>query len=1350
MADPTCLFRIFSYPVGKLQAEDGQACWGVGEHTDYGLLTLLFQDTTGGLQVKNRANVWVEAPPLPATFIVNLGDMLEVMTAGLYRSTPHRARNTSGRPRLSFPFFFDPAWDARPTCVPLPPQLQLQALKARHADGAEGYRRWDGALLQRFRGTYGEHLVGKVAKAPWVLCLGEVLAVLLIYLLATSRAIGTREPARQFHFSYMHSLEDVVGLSCVRATLLSLAYAAGMHHMHRVLSVTAMHPWALGMLRPYLYASYLLAASCFPYLLVKMILFRYSTDAVPAATIFIITGLLCWLHVFAASRRTVEWARRRYLMGLAGIGYPWDESDEAWGILRRPPHVMEPMSKACMGPHGIAHGGGQEAEDVPAEMLCDEDSRFVEVDGIKVSGGAASLGRAGLGWAHLAMCQMSHVVPHLALMPECSSCSALPTAQVHYKEAWPPGLPTPGAERTAVVLIHGFGGGVFAWRHVMGELAAQSHCRVLAFDRPGFGLTSRPLCSAATRNSHNPYAMGSQALLLLRLCVALGLDQVVLAAHADGCLVALRAAALVASESGQCPGPSACLPPSWALAAGSPGLQPPGPEGCTATSTSPLTPAQAKAAQGASSPSPQLLGPPCLQQQLLLMEAGQHSSGHSWAATAGTPSSLVAELCRGSEERSLHTGRGLDGSSLHHHYSQPMQLLQLLQQQQHGGRPGAEPGTGSQTRSSSDAGTATSQLSPAPSCASSHLGTVDTSLQGSGTLGSGQDPTSSSGGFGRGGPAAAAGGPVGKGGRGPGMTKAMGQLAAPLWGVGPAAAAAAVQTARGTEDRSLCLGHPVRGLALLHPNLGGQMGPRLSRLLARSQLGRTILRPLLRSEIGEVANRRAWHKAHKLTPEVLELYKAPLRVEGWCESLIETSRLRREHTQGDLSAYLASARLLPALLLTGEHDRIVPPMSTEQLSAELPYSRQAVVQDCGHLSHEEAPVELLQHLGAFCSQVLALHGHWKQADGSAGEFTLSAGKWFGDAEADKGIQTGPDSKFFASYAAMDSAIDTTGKDLVLQFSVKHEQDLDCGGGYIKLLPASSADQMESFGGDTPYSIMFGPDICGFSTKKVHVIFTYKGTNYLIKKDIQAQTDQLTHVYTLVVKPDNTYRVLIDLKEVAAGSLTDDWDMLPPKTIKDPKATKPEDWDEREKIADPEDVKPDGWDDIPATIADPDAKKPEDWDDEEDGTWEAPTLPNPEFKGEWKPKMIDNPAYKGIWVAPDIPNPDFVADDSLYAFKDLKYLGFELWQVKSGSIFDNIFVGDSLEEAEAFANETWAKSKDAEKAAFDKIKEEERKLAEESAKKAAADAKSASPDDDDDDEDDDDEDEAAIPRGKDEL
>jgi len=335
---------------------------------------------------------------------------------------------------------------------------------------------------------------------------------------------------------------------------------------------------------------------------------------------------------------------------------------------------------------------------------------------------------------------------------------------------------------------------------------------------------------------------------------------------------------------------------------------------------------------------------------------------------------------------------------------------------------------------------------------------------------------------------------------------------------------------------------------------------------------------------------------------------------------------------------------------------------------------------------------------------------WKESEGAAGEFSLTAGKWYGDAEADKGIQTGPSSKFFATYAEMTKSFDNTGKDLVLQYSVKHEQELDCGGGYIKLLPESSASQMDSFGGETPYSIMFGPDICGYSTKKVHVIFNYKGKNYLIKKDIKAETDQLTHVYTLVVKPDNTYQVLVDLKEVASGSLKEDWDMLPPKTIKDPEAKKPEDWDERARIPDPEDQKPEGWDDIPATIPDPEAEKPEDWNDEEDGSWEPPMIPNPDYKGEWKPKMIDNPDYKGKWVAPDIPNPEYVDDDALYNYKDLKFVGFELWQVKAGSIFDNIIVTDSLEEAEKFANETWAKNKDAEKEMFDKIKEEERAAA----------------------------------------
>lgn len=92
------------------------------------------------------------------------------------------------------------------------------------------------------------------------------------------------------------------------------------------------------------------------------------------------------------------------------------------------------------------------------------------------------------------------------------------------------------------------------------------------------------------------------------------------------------------------------------------------------------------------------------------------------------------------------------------------------------------------------------------------------------------------------------------------------------------------------------------------------------------------------------------------------------------------------------------------------------------------------------------------------------------------------------------------------------------------------------------------------------------------------------------------------------------------------------------------------------------------------------------------------------------RRIDNPAYKGIWVAPDIDNPEYKHDDKLYLQKEIKYVGFELWQVKSGSIFDNIIITDDLAAANKFADETFLKAgKDAEQAMFDKIKEEEKKV-----------------------------------------
>ncbi len=86
-----------------------------------------------------------------------------------------------------------------------------------------------------------------------------------------------------------------------------------------------------------------------------------------------------------------------------------------------------------------------------------------------------------------------------------------------------------------------------------------------------------------------------------------------------------------------------------------------------------------------------------------------------------------------------------------------------------------------------------------------------------------------------------------------------------------------------------------------------------------------------------------------------------------------------------------------------------------------------------------------------------------------GQWKWTAGEWYGDSN-DKGIKTGQDARFYGISSKLNEPFTNKGKDLVLQFSVKHEQDLDCGGAYIKLL--GDVDQ-KKFGGDSPYQIMFG-------------------------------------------------------------------------------------------------------------------------------------------------------------------------------------------------------------------------------------------------------------------------------------
>ncbi|GAA5823768.1 hypothetical protein JCM3770_005553 [Rhodotorula araucariae] len=320
-------------------------------------------------------------------------------------------------------------------------------------------------------------------------------------------------------------------------------------------------------------------------------------------------------------------------------------------------------------------------------------------------------------------------------------------------------------------------------------------------------------------------------------------------------------------------------------------------------------------------------------------------------------------------------------------------------------------------------------------------------------------------------------------------------------------------------------------------------------------------------------------------------------------------------------------------------------------------------------------------------------------------------------------------------APLDAPFDPKGKGIALSYEVKLQNGLDCGGAYVKLLTDSDEGiQAEEFSDKTPYTIMFGPDRCG-STSKVHFIFRHKNplTGEIEEKHLKAppapKITKTTAVYSLIVRPDQTYEIRINDEKAKAGSLLEDFtpSVNPPEEIDDPSDVKPSSWVETPKIADPSAVKPADWDedapatipdpsaekpagwldDEPAVVPDPEAEKPEEWSDEDDGDWIAPLVPNPkceaapgcgqwtrpevpnpEFKGKWFAPLIDNPEYKGPWSPRKIPNPDYFEDLSPADFSPIGALGFELWSMTSDILFDNIFLGTSEEDLDAFLAETY--------------------------------------------------------------
>lgn len=147
--DPLILFRIFNYPPAP---NANSPSLGVGEHTDYGLLTILRQDMSKGLQIKVKS-AWVDLPPVANSFVCNVGDMLDRITGGYYLSAPHRAQNPTGTNRISFAFFFDPNFNA--LVKPIKVDAEVNDNKA---------ERWDRSSVHEFHGTYGDYLINKVSK----------------------------------------------------------------------------------------------------------------------------------------------------------------------------------------------------------------------------------------------------------------------------------------------------------------------------------------------------------------------------------------------------------------------------------------------------------------------------------------------------------------------------------------------------------------------------------------------------------------------------------------------------------------------------------------------------------------------------------------------------------------------------------------------------------------------------------------------------------------------------------------------------------------------------------------------------------------------------------------------------------------------------------------------------------------------------------------------------------------------------------------------------------------------------------------------------------------------------------
>ena len=197
---------------------------------------------------------------------------------------------------------------------------------------------------------------------------------------------------------------------------------------------------------------------------------------------------------------------------------------------------------------------------------------------------------------------------------------------------------------------------------------------------------------------------------------------------------------------------------------------------------------------------------------------------------------------------------------------------------------------------------------------------------------------------------------------------------------------------------------------------------------------------------------------------------------------------------------------------------------------------------------------------------------WIQGKEQKGKWELRSTLLTSPSKEDYGLVMSEPNQHYGLSKMLFTPANAEKKPLVIQYELKTTKGLNCGGGYVKLLTENpKGHKLELLNDSTPYGIMFGPDRCGPTTDKVHFILRHRNSKNdeisekHLKNPPKTKDSELSTLYTLVIRPDNSFSIKIDNETVQKGNLLTDMEppINPPEFIDDPQDRKPQDWDDRE-------------------------------------------------------------------------------------------------------------------------------------------------------------------------------------------